>query len=114
MIESVLCQGEIYLSRCLTAVGPQYGFLGKFYQIIKAHSPGCIFRGNLGNSKTFPDGTQGVWSSEVSKEDYDKQIKAFGEMAATVYKQIDGIGDKLKNGNLTVSELQKKVKLPTK
>ena len=54
-------QGEIYLSGCLTAVGPNHGFLGSFYQIIKDHCGGCRVRGNLGNSTTFPDGTQGFW-----------------------------------------------------
>lgn len=97
-------QGEIYLSGCLTAIGNGYGFLGKFYQLIKSHCPGCLVRGNLGNTTTFSDGTQGVWSGIVTKEAYDKQMAEFKMMANEVIKGNETLEEDVRSGKITLKE----------
>lgn len=102
-------QGEIYLSGCLTAVGNGHGFLGKFYQLIKSHCPGCLVRGNLGNATTFSDGTQGVWSGMVTKEAYDKQIAAFKAMADEIVKENETLLENVRSGKITSMEAKAKI-----
>jgi len=81
--------GEIYLSGCLTAVGPGYGFLGKFYALISQHAPGVIVRGNLGSAVTYPDGTQGVWTGITSPEEHEKQMVLFTDKAKELLQEND-------------------------
>jgi hypothetical protein len=61
--------GEIYLAGCLSAVGPNYGFLGEFYRHLAAHCPGVVVRGNLGRTITLPDGTQAVSNGTKTSEE---------------------------------------------
>lgn len=48
--------GLIYLTGCKTAAGPDWGYLGTFYDLLKAYAPAVRVRGNLGNAITLDDG----------------------------------------------------------
>jgi hypothetical protein len=97
--------GEVYLAGCLTAVGPDHGFLGAFYEQLRVHAPGVVVRGNLGKTITFPDGTQGVWNGSMTREAYDQQLAAFIEESQMLMSRLTDIPGEMKA--LGTGDLQK-------
>jgi hypothetical protein len=63
--------GEIYLTGCETAIGPNKGFLRTFYTAVINHCAGATVRGNLGTTTTDKDGEQGVWTGVISQDSYN-------------------------------------------
>ncbi len=81
--------GEIYLTGCEAAIGPDYGFLGELYQSLRRHCPNVKVRGNLGRAVTFADGTQGIWSGRVSEHTYNSARSALNAEKSGILGEID-------------------------
>ncbi|MDB5600919.1 MAG: hypothetical protein JWN71_2963 [Xanthobacteraceae bacterium] len=79
--------GQIYLSGCLTAGGDKLGYLGAFYDLLKAYAPAVRVRGNLGNAITLENGKQAIFKTSQDRDLYKTLQDRTTELAKTFDEQ---------------------------
>jgi hypothetical protein len=100
--------GVIYLSGCKTAGGQDLGYLGAFYDLIKAHAPAVHVKGNLGDAITRPNGKQAIFRSGQDKELYEHLSTRISEEAEQLKRDAQVL--KTAGSEKTQAEFESKIK----